>query len=134
MPGTTLSKGVKDMLSKRSKELMFGVMVSLIFGALPAISQTPHRVVPTVADLSDSLESTARLVSPSVVEIFTTSYLPGDRARTGDLVSTQRASGSGVILDPDGYIVTNAHVVRGANRIRVAVPAAAAGHSILSSS
>jgi len=30
--------------------------------------------------------------------------------------------GSGVIIDPDGYVVTNAHVIRGAQHIRVIVP------------
>jgi serine protease Do len=46
-------------------------------------------------------------------------------------VRAQRASGSGVVVDPDGYIVTNAHVVRGAQRIRVEVPTMAAASSIL---
>ena len=74
--------------------------------------------------MSASLEATVRQVEPAVVEIFATSYAPGDGLvpRTADLVTTQRASGSGVIVDPDGYIVTNAHVVRGAQRLRVELP------------
>src|SRR5712672_1650383 len=37
----------------------------------------------------------------------------------------------GVIVDPDGYIVTNAHVVHGAQRLRVELPIPGTGHSIL---
>ena len=51
--------------------------------------------------------------------------------RSADLVTTQRASGSGVIVDPEGYILTNAHVVRGAQRLRVELSIPAMGRSIL---
>src|SRR5262249_5244655 len=35
------------------------------------------------------------------------------------ILSTQRSTGSGVIVSDDGYIMTNAHVVAGAQHIRV---------------
>jgi serine protease Do len=87
---------------------------------------------PTAADLSTALETTARLATPAVVEIFTTSYAATDAAAArSDLIRPQRASGSGVIVDASGFIVTNAHVVRGAQQLRVELPAAAGGRSIL---
>jgi serine protease Do len=71
----------------------------------------------TLRGLSDSFEDVARRVSPCVVQIFATGYSPGP-----GLLSKQRGSGSGVILDAEGYVVTNAHVVEGARRLRVAIP------------
>ncbi len=41
----------------------------------------------------------------------------------------ERAVGSGVIVDPDGYIVTNAHVVKGADRVRVVLTPPITGES-----
>jgi serine protease Do len=98
-----------------------------------ARGQSRARPAATPTDLSSSLEATARAAGPSVVQIFATSYAPGSAVvpRSSDLVTTQRASGSGVIVDPDGYIVTNAHVVRGAHQVRVEIPLPTIGQSIL---
>jgi serine protease Do len=70
------------------------------------------------------LEGLAAKVSPAVVQIIVTGYGPlheESRAQTA-LIVRQHAVGSGVIVDPDGYIMTNNHVVEGAQRIRVALP------------
>jgi serine protease Do len=110
--------------------------VSLTLSASLSHGQTQARAPATAADLNASLEATARVAGLTVVEIFTTSYTPGQGLvpRTADLITTQRSSGSGVIVDPDGYIVTNAHVVRGAQRLRVEIAAPATGRSILATS
>jgi serine protease Do len=99
----------------------------------PDVSAQAQRVAATAADLSSAIEATARTVAPAVVEIFTTSYAPGEGVvpRSADLVTTRRASGSGVVIDPNGYIITNAHVVRGAQRLYVELSQPGAGRSIL---
>ncbi len=78
-----------------------------------------------LAQLNDSLQALARKVSPAVVQIEVTGFGPAeesDRKQTA-LIVRQRDVGTGVIVAPDGYIMTNAHVVAGAQRIRVVLPA-----------
>jgi len=81
--------------------------------------------------------ATVEKVAPSVVSIFTTREA-GSRGAAGAGVPEmfrdffgerrggkarpqprQRGLGSGVILSPDGYILTNHHVIKGADRIKV---------------
>jgi serine protease Do len=73
--------------------------------------------------LSASIEDLSTRVSPSVVQVLVTGYGPIDgRSRTGDtglVVGRQRSIGSGAIIDPEGYIITNAHVVAGAKQVQV---------------
>lgn len=105
----------------------FAVLLFLIW-ALAA-----PRAAAQAQDLSRALERAAAVVSPAVVEIFTTSFRPGEGAvsSAADLIATERGSGSGVIVDPQGFIVTNAHVVRGAQRVTVQLPSPSGGKSIL---
>jgi serine protease Do len=86
----------------------------------------------TAADLSGALETTARMATPAVVEIFTSSYAAVDGSvPRSDLIRPQRATGSGVVVDASGFIITNAHVVSGAQQLRVELPPATGGQSIL---
>jgi serine protease Do len=111
------------------------VLVGIVFvfaTAGVAIAQPAARGAALV-DASASLEAATRAASPAVVSIFTTAFTPGQGrvSHTSDLVATERGSGSGVIVDPDGFIITNAHVVTGAHFVEVRVPWPAAGQSIL---
>jgi S1-C subfamily serine protease len=70
-----------------------------------------------------SLQTLVAKVSPAVVEVLVTGLGPveeTDEDKTA-LVGRQSKEGSGVIVDPGGYIVTNAHVVGGARSIEVVV-------------
>jgi serine protease Do len=82
--------------------------------------------VPTgmLAQLSGELQQLARNVSPAVVQIDVTGFGPAEQGDRKDtvLVVRQHAIGGGVIVDPDGYVMTNAHVVEGAQRVRVVLP------------
>lgn len=76
----------------------------------------------SLGELSISLETLVNRVRPAVVQIFSTGYVTGDDAESGNataVLSRQRSTGSGILLSDDGYIVTNAHVVQGARRIQV---------------
>jgi len=64
-------------------------------------------------DVADVLAS----VKSSVVSIETTV-----RVRQGPFVNEGQGAGTGIVLDGDGYILTNAHVVADATEIEVTVP------------
>ena len=63
--------------------------------------------------------SSTRSVPPSSRSSRRLYATPSDEEESSSLVTTERTTGSGVVLDPNGYIVTNAHVVEGAIRLQV---------------
>ena len=70
---------------------------------------------------SESVQSLSAKVTKSVVQVLTVGFgLSSENEKTDTAFLTpERGIGAGAILSPDGYIVTNAHVVQGARRIRV---------------
>lgn len=90
-----------------------------------ADAQTADAAGDTLHKLNQSVDALIKKVSPSVVQILVTGYGPleeGERGSTSVIIGRQRAIGSGFVIDSSGYIVTNAHVVNGAQRVRVVLP------------
>jgi serine protease Do len=139
--GTIVSYGVKGKEAQKSSDA------------------TPL-TIPAPQQLSNAFSQIAKQLEPSVVNINTESVIKNphrrrmpqaDPGQGGDEDSPfqdffdrffggqggdagpirQRSLGSGVIVDPKGYILTNRHVVEKADRIRVKLqdePAGAPGH------
>ena len=76
----------------------------------------------SLGELSDSFQELAQKVGPSVVTVTSTGYRPVDETVEGGVSVRQLSTGSGVIVDPAGYVVTNAHVVAAAERVNVILP------------
>jgi serine protease Do len=99
-------------------------LISLLACSLAHAQSTESSPAPArdaLHELNDSLESITRKVSPAVVKILVSGYGVVDSSERHGvaLIGRQRSLGSGVIVDAAGYVVTNAHVIQGSQRIRV---------------
>jgi serine protease Do len=76
--------------------------------------------------MNESIDALTKKVWPSVVQILVSSYGPrteGPQGSAGVVIGRQQGTGSGFVIDPEGYIMTNAHVVNGAQRVQIVLPA-----------
>ena len=100
--------------------------VTWLFLVLTASAQTNNhnRDFDPLHQFNSAVRKLVSQVTPSVVQVLATGYGPieSNNGNNSALVGMQQKIGSGVIIDPDGYIVTNAHVVSGAQHVRVSIP------------
>ena len=94
----------------------------------PTLQVSPVAATPTASSVADLVER----VSPSVVNITTVHQRTAGRdpmefffRRPGTPGNPQRphpprtGAGTGFVIDGDGYVITNAHVVHGASEVKV---------------
>jgi serine protease Do len=133
--GNTIRKGARAILCS-----LYGASYLFCATSLPAQSaENPQKSAsPTeitrkdlLAQFNESLQELTARVTPSIVQVQVTGYraLNDKNDTEASTIGRQRSLGSGVIVDPDGYIITNAHVVKGAQRVRVVLTPATAGDS-----
>ena len=107
-----------------------GALVTHDAQAQSATAAPPRAI--SLPDISASFEALAAQVGSSTVQVLASGLAVDPDAAAGDgQVERRRASGSGVILDQAGYVMTNYHVVQGARRVQVVLASRPAGTSIV---
>jgi S1-C subfamily serine protease len=93
----------------------------------PPAAATPLERVPaagsqTAAALSITYRTAVERAAPSVVTVHSARTVPRGPLGLGGRALMSQGLGSGVVLDDAGHVVTNSHVVQGANEIVLALP------------
>jgi serine protease Do len=109
--------------------LLLSCVVTL--GSVPVAAQTPppaQKAAPaptrhTLIGLDDDLQALAARVGSSVVtiEVSGLATVQDPNTRQTTYIAREQSVGSGIVVDPTGYILTNAHVVEHATSVSVLV-------------
>jgi Do/DeqQ family serine protease len=111
--------------------LLVALVATIIF-SISALAQ--DRRVPTPNELRLSYAPVVQRVSPAVVNVYAAKVVQNRNPLFDDPIfrrffgggpgggeQVQRSLGSGVLVDPSGLIVTNVHVIEGADEVKVSL-------------
>ena len=119
----------------RARARRAALVLPLLVLLLPSLLAQKPAVPDSLDRMNQAIDALTKKVWPSVVQIMVTGYGARDdtgRSEVSAIVTRQRSMGSGFVIDPDGYIMTNAHVVSGAQRVHVVLPPTNADGSLMS--
>ncbi len=113
-----------------------GVLAAVLALPSPGLAQVQDRRVPTQTELRLSYAPVVKRAAPAVVNVYAAKVVRnrsllfddpifrrffGVPGGNGGRPQLQRSLGSGVIVDRSGLVVTNVHVIEGADEIKVAL-------------
>ena len=111
----------------------FAALFVVILAAAPALAQD-RRVPSSAAELRLSYAPIVQRVQPAVVNVYAAKTVQDRNPLLDDPIfrrffgvpgqqpeQMQRSLGSGVMVDPSGLVVTNNHVIEGADQVKVSL-------------
>jgi serine protease Do len=104
--------------------LFAAAVLGAISGSLAAGQPAQRQRTNSLRSMSGEFQALVERVRPAVVQIVTSGFVAAG-AQDGATIHNRSGSGSGVIVHPEGYVVTNAHVIGSMRRIDVVLPAPA---------
>ncbi|MEZ4867066.1 MAG: trypsin-like peptidase domain-containing protein [Caldilineaceae bacterium] len=86
----------------------------------PSVPANPSAAAPVTNDFATVIRQVSQLVKPAIVQI--TNQQQVQSFFSNQPFTVPAGVGSGIIYSPDGHILTNAHVVEGAQQLLVSLP------------
>jgi Do/DeqQ family serine protease len=128
-----ISASRRESIAMRLKQLLIVLLIATV--GLGDMAAAQERHVPNAAELRLSYAPVVQRVAPAVVNVYAAKVVQNRNPLFDDPIfrqffggapggggrQVQRSLGSGVIVDPSGLVITNVHVIEGADEVKVAL-------------